>query len=414
MDNKKRWTALWISFFAMSFMFIPYVGYSIITIDLMEEFSINYTQISLIASIAAISAGLTLPFAGHYVDKYGPKKIMLVGIGILAIGQLVFAFAPSFGLLLFSRAILGVGIGLMIIAPYTMALLWFKESNSAGLGLGIMLGTDSIGILMSNYLLAIVLNAISWRMGMFWTSIVLIVLGLFVALSLKNPPIKKGEHPDNTNSLSIRDFINTLTNRNVIGATIYLIGLFSIFSLAVYWIPTILIEERGWSAELSGFISTTFALAGFLGAFLFGIYSDKLKRRKIFITVGNLSGVVIFAIVSYVYSLENYILLAALLPVSGLLGYGGASVAYTIAAESVGDKKAGLANGIVAGAGIFLGTVIIPTILGYVKDITGSYLFGFLSLALFLGIVSILSFLFLRDLKATTPINEGEIKGGKI
>lgn len=395
--KKNQWVALWIGFATMVVMFIPYIGYSVKTLDIMEELSIGYGEVSLIASVTALIGGLVIPFAGHFVDKYGPKRVIVIGLFILIVGQIVFAIAPNFYLLLLSRILIGVGVGMLIIAPYTLAILWFKSSDSTGVGIGLMLGTDGIGTVVANYLLAMVLVLFGWRNGSLVSSLVLAVMLLIVMKFLNNPP--SFEKSRSNESISFKNFFSLLKYRNVIGGTIYITGLFSTFSLAAYWIPTILIEESGWSEGVSGFVSASFALAGILGAFLFGLYSDKVKKRKIFIVIASSVISLIFIGFSYFYVNENYLLLAILLPLAGIFAYGGAPVVYALVEENVGESKAGLANGIVVGGGMIIGGLVVPVLIGNIKDITGQYSLGFLVIAIYLAVFSILCALLFKDVK---------------
>ena len=64
-SSEGQWTALWLSFFSTVAMFIPYVGYSTKTMEIMEELSMNYTMAGTLSSVTALSGGLILFIAGN-------------------------------------------------------------------------------------------------------------------------------------------------------------------------------------------------------------------------------------------------------------------------------------------------------------------------------------------------------------
>lgn len=389
-----KWAALTVSFILTAVMFVPYVGYSVGSLDIMNQFSISYTELGLLATATAITGGLVFPYAGFLADKYGSKRIILAGLMILVLGQLLFAYAPVYSILLISRIILGVGIAILLIAPYTLVIHWFSKSKSTGLGLGIMIGTDGIGTLIATYLFAYLFIMTGWRNSTVISAVLLFVLLLLSWKLLKEPQ----QDQDNTNlNFNMKNVTSVLKERNVIGGVIFLTALFSVYNLSVYWIPTILMEEVKWSEEISGFIGASFAIAGILGSFMFGYISDKLKKRKFFILVALAGMLVSFIGFSYFYITSNYLALAILLPVTGLFAYGGPAVVYSLVAESVASVKVGLANGLVLGIGMIAGGSIVPVLVGYIKDITGQYTTGFIIISLYLAAFLLLSIFLVKD-----------------
>jgi MFS family permease len=53
------------------------------------------TQLGIVNSIGMIIAGLCGPFTGWFIDRIGPKKIYLLGIGFLAVSYLTYGLAQS-------------------------------------------------------------------------------------------------------------------------------------------------------------------------------------------------------------------------------------------------------------------------------------------------------------------------------
>ena len=53
------------------------------------------TQLGIVNSIGMIIAGICAPFTGWFIDRIGPKKIYLIGIGFLAVSYLTYGLAQS-------------------------------------------------------------------------------------------------------------------------------------------------------------------------------------------------------------------------------------------------------------------------------------------------------------------------------
>ena len=53
------------------------------------------TQLGMVNSLGMIGAGILGPFTGWFIDRTGPKKIYLLGIGFLALSYFTYAMAQS-------------------------------------------------------------------------------------------------------------------------------------------------------------------------------------------------------------------------------------------------------------------------------------------------------------------------------
>jgi len=402
-SDQGKWIALLLCFIATIAIFIPYVGYSTQIVTMMADLNMTYTMVGTLASASAVAGGIVLPFAGMLVDRWGAKKITVLGLFISAVGQVAFAYVPTFDAMLLSRIFLGAGIPLLFIGPYTLALRWFDESGKTGIAMGAMLATDGIGTLIALYAYSHVLNAYGWRDGSALGAIVLVVTMLVAIFFLKEP--KHFQEPSTQPKVQsvFRDFLVALTHRNVLVAAVFLVGVWGSYAVAIYWVPTVLMEENGWSESDAGLIGALYPLVGMICAVGFGLISDRLGRRKPLMLISGIGMMLAFFGCAFALANKNYTLLAAMLPISGLFAYGGLPLAYCLAADSVGIKLAATANGIIMSVGFLLGGVVYPIVLGMVKDITGHYTDGFIAASVSLVVLNVIAVLFAREHIAAKP-----------
>lgn len=374
-----QWTMLWLSFLALITCFIPYIGYSTKLMEIMEETSINYTQAGMLASVTALVGGIILPFVGVLVEKWGAKNIIVLGLVISAIGQLLFAYMPDYSWLIFSRALTGLGVGLLFVGPYTMAIKWFEKEGKIGIAMGVMFTSDGIGTAFALYLYAIVLSSLGWRHGSALGGAFIILVLLVTIFILKEPShVLANKNKQVKHKFALKDYFNVIKNRNVIVATAFFVGEWGLYAVVAYWIPTILIEEAGWSESLAGFLTALYVLIGAIPSVIFGLMSDRMGKRKIFIVLAGLW--MTFTVAALAVALYNnaYFAAAFIMPLIGLGVYTGMPVALALAAESVESNRVGIVNGFVLGTGFLVGGFAYPTLMGYIKDLTGEYTIGFI------------------------------------
>lgn len=395
---KGQWTALLLAFLCTVTMFIPYVGYSTHLTNIMNELNLSYTMAGMLASVTALAGGIVLLFSGIMVDRWGAKNVTVLGLLICCIGQVIFSYMPSYLTLLYSRLFLGAGIAMLFVAPYSLAVRWFERSNKSGMALGIMVCTDGIGSMLTLYVYSRLLDAYGWRTGSLYGAGIVLVTIILAVIFMKEPP----HFAQNNNKIAeekvsfINDFFKVLKNINVIVAAVFMTGVWACYGISVLWVPTILIEQ-GWSTELAGFLGALLPFAGIVGSLVCGPISDRMGKRKPLLLLNGIFMTAAFFVLAFAVNINNYVLLAIMLPISGLFAYGGYPNSFALACDSVGAKSAGTANGIIFGISFIFGGLLFPLLLGYVKDVTGHYTTGFITAAVTFCVMNILFVLLAKE-----------------
>lgn len=393
----QAWLALALCFLASVVIFLPYVGYSTQISAMMTDLAMDYTMVGTLASATALAGGIVVYTAGGLFTRWGPKRICIAGLIVSAVAQVLFAYARSYESMLVVRIIQGAAIPLLFSGPYTMAMQWAEKSGRMGVFMGVMLATDGIGTVVASYLYSHVLELYGWRTGSLWGAAALLVMAVVLALVLREVPAAQSDKDAAPAKSQLEQYKAVLPVANVIVAGLFLVGVWGTYSVAIYWVPTLLIEEAGWSEASAGFAGALYPLAGVLSAVTFGLISDRLGHRKPLMLLSGFGMVLAFIAAAYFVSIGSYGLLALTLPIGGLFAYGGLPLAYCLAADVVGIELAGTATGCIMGTGLVFGGVFYPLVLGYVRDTTGLYTIGFAAAAVSLFVFNFIAVFFGRD-----------------
>src|SRR3954463_1864272 len=109
-------------------------------------------------------------------DRFGRRRMFLIGLSIFTAASAAAALAPSTGALIAARGIQGVGAA--IVTPLTLTLL--SEAfpvERRGLALGAWSGISGLGVALGPVIGGIVVDGISWH-WIFWLNV---PVGLIVA-----------------------------------------------------------------------------------------------------------------------------------------------------------------------------------------------------------------------------------------
>ena len=84
-------------------MVFPYLSIYILALGA------SATQLGLVISLGMMLAGFVSPFTGWYIDRIGPKKIYLLGIGMLAVSYLTYGLARDWTITLIAMVAYWLG-----------------------------------------------------------------------------------------------------------------------------------------------------------------------------------------------------------------------------------------------------------------------------------------------------------------
>lgn len=147
---------------------------------------------AILISVLYLCSAVMQPTMGKLSTLFGPRRVFLSGAAILLIAGIVGVTAPNFGLLLLSRALIGVGTSAAY--PTAMALVR-RRADSSGIGVpSRVLGNFSIAsqitVVFGLPLGGVLVGAFGWR-ALFAINIPLALVSLAFTLTgvAKDDPI---------------------------------------------------------------------------------------------------------------------------------------------------------------------------------------------------------------------------------
>ncbi|MBI2886127.1 MAG: MFS transporter [Chloroflexi bacterium] len=170
-------------------------GFSAYVRPLTQEFGWTRTEISGVISLSRLEGGVLSPVAGFFIDRFGPRRMMLLGVSLVAAGFMALSGAQDFlSFALVYIFILSLGSSFGTIAPIQTALAnWFIRKRSFVLGLlfaGIAMG----GLLVP--VVNLIIEQHTWRGAALVSGFVFLGVGVASALAMRHRPEDHGYLPD--------------------------------------------------------------------------------------------------------------------------------------------------------------------------------------------------------------------------
>jgi predicted MFS family arabinose efflux permease len=129
---------------------------------LNAEFDLSARDLGLLAGGYFFGFALTQIPLGTWLDRFGPKKVILSFLCVAVLGCIAFATARGFLWLLLARVLCGIGVSACLMAPLTGYRRWFEPSALMSANAW-MLMVGALGMVASTLPVQWLLEYVSWR-----------------------------------------------------------------------------------------------------------------------------------------------------------------------------------------------------------------------------------------------------------
>lgn len=246
---------------------------------LMTNMAIDTDKAGLLtSSVSLLGIFITIPL-GVVMNKLGPRKIGLLGTGMVLVGSLLGTFfTDSFPVMLVSQLVVGAGgAAISIACPYVIACLFEPAMRGKANGAYIMAGTLS-QLLMYNLVPRIVTPenvAPAWWFTNIWCVVMVVVWMLTITDEVAPPAGEAG-----AKSAGLVAQLKALGDPKVL--RFFLGGMFMMASaVAVLAMsPAYLVQAKGMDVATAASLVSGSALVGAVCSLVGGWLSDVLGTRK--------------------------------------------------------------------------------------------------------------------------------------
>jgi MFS family permease len=417
------WVIVIVAMVSLAFWFGFRTMFSVFLVALVEEFKWGRAEISGVQSVAMILYIVTAPIVGGLLDRFGPRRVIVPGIVLLAVGiGLCATIRRLLDFYVFFGVVAGIGVTFVSMVPY-MAIIphWFQRRRglasgiaSSGLGLGVVVFVPLSQALISEW---------GWRLSFMILAVATIVIllplnGLFLRYRPQekgydgpdgDPGTKEGSSAARNQSVpsrpsypgGIKDAMKTVQFWSLM--IFPMLSMIGVYVLSVHFVSFLV--GRGMDRMMA---ASAFALIGIISTpfrILWGFISDRIGREKAY-TVGLLIFCSSFYCLFQFEQTGNVWLVYLFTVIIGI-GWGVTGPMFMAsAADLFHGPIMGRVSGLLEGS-VGVGGAFGAWVGGYLFDKTGSYLWAF-GIAVIAGLLSCVFMWTAAPRRGTVPMPERE------
>jgi MFS family permease len=361
-------------------------GMGVFFVALQKDFGWSRTALSLAFSFGRVEAAMLGPIEGLLTDKFGVRKMVMAGLGLVGLGLAVLSqiqsltgFYIAFGLIFF-------GTGLAGFIPLMAAVNnWFNRRRARATALAMTGSSLGGGFLVP--VLAAAVAGVGWRTTSLTMAAIFLLIAVPIALAIRNRPEDYGQRPDGDGEqvaaapgakkvpedpgFPIKEAMRTPAFWTIgvahgLGAMVYT-------TMALHMVPAL--TDKGVPLTVAGTVAAVLSFSSAGGQVLSSILGDRFPKRALIVFGCSLQGAAML-VAAFAQSVPLFFLFAVMFGLNQMR----VPLLVAIRGEYFGRRNFASILGISQLPQNFL-TMVGPIIAGYLFDTTQSYQVAFVMLA---------------------------------
>ncbi len=384
---------------------IFYHGFTIFFLPLKRDLAVSSAAMSLIYGAARLEGGAEGPVIGYLIDRFGPRRMIILGAILAGVGLIILSFVQSFWSFFFIYIfIVSVGYNAAFFHPvYALVNSWFIRYR--GFGFAMTGVASSVGGMVLTPILAYLIFSYGWRTALVLAGLFVLAVVIPAALPARRSPEVMGLLPDGQirptsdregrveagesgSDFTVKGALKTI-NFWVLFFAIVLRVIVTV-TLTIHFVP--ILVWKGMEETACAYLVSLFALATIPMTLLYGWLGDHWNKSML-ASMGILpliSGMLILMLSSSPLSVYA-------LPIGLAATMGIAPLNWALLGDLFGRTKYATLRGII-GVGNGVGTFASPLYAGWIYDQDGSYLPVLLTFTIFhLIALSLFAILYFRS-----------------
>lgn len=334
---------------------------------LRQRLFLNPVQVSIALAVPVLLGSLGRIPLGMLTDRYGGRRVFIAVLCCSIIPTVLMGFANEYWQLL----VIGLFIGIAL-ASFSVGVGfvngWYPPQRQ-GFALGVY-GTGNVGQSLAAFGAPLAVAATGMLSWGFWTFAVLafVWLTLFALLAKDAPRSGPPRH--------FKDFVTPLREPMSWVLSLYYFLTFGGFVAMAIYLPIFLTDTFQLTPGDAGFRTAGFVLLATIMRPLGGILADRIGGRRILLAVFPFTALMAIFMACPLMSTFT----VGALGMAAAIGLGNGAV-FKLVPDHF-PRAVGTVTGLVGAAG-GLGGFFPPLVLGFIRQTTGQFTWGFILLSLF-------------------------------
>ncbi len=324
---------------------------------------LTLAQAGLLAAAPSVGVMLALIAWGAATDRWGERRMLVIGLTVTTLAMIAASFATSYGPLGVTLVVAGIGAASTNVASGRIVVGWFSKERR-GLAMGIRQSCQPLGVAVAALAIPPLVAGNVIAPSLVFGAILVGVSAVACLIAIVDPPrperVRVAGQSDNPYR---RD--NTLLRIHLV-SILLVVPQFTLSTFGLVWF----VVDLHWSALAAGIVVAVAQLLGAGGRVAVGVLSDTVGSRLRPLRWVALVGILFLLLTAASGALQWGVAAALCYVLASCISVADNGLAFTAVAEFAGPHWSGRALG-GQNTGQYLGSAIVAPAVGALIGLVG-------------------------------------------
>jgi MFS family permease len=368
-DSRRSWIIYAVGTFAYLIAVTQRTTLGVAGVMATERFDISASVLSSLAVVQLmVYAGLQIPI-GVILDRVGARWLLIVGAALMTLGQLTLAFAPSIGIAVLGRVLVGAGDATAFVCVIRLINTWFSGRQVPLLAQWFG-NVGQLGQVMSALPFAFLLHAFGWSPAFVSAAAASAVSLVLIVLVISNASARGGAESEQVGSWSdaFRELRRSIRRPGTqLGFWSHYVTQSSGVVFTLLWGYPFMVSALGYDPGLASTLIIVIVLSGMVAGPVLGVLTARypFRRSNLVLAIVAAMGVAWAAVLAWPGQPPLWLVVLLLMTLG--VGGPGSQIGFDFARTFNPRHGLGSATGFV-NVGGFLASFVMMFLIGVVLD----------------------------------------------
>jgi len=283
-----RWFAYILGSIAFMFTIFHRVNAAVLAPYIIETFNVSGSTLGFMSGIYFYVYSFSQPIVGILVDRLKPRRMLTLSVLLIALGTLIFAYAPSISFIYLGRFLIGAGCAGIFI-PTTWIINKYFDFEKRGFLLLILQFIGNLGSVLAAGPLSNLIIFLGWKGALLFIGIITIAIGILIWITVRDNNDSHTKEISNLNDSQneekkgwfsiVREVLQIPIIKYCLISTIVYASMLSFQGL---WVVPYLIDVYKLSKSSASSLATLIPTGYVIGLLLFSKLSDTIYGKYIY------------------------------------------------------------------------------------------------------------------------------------
>ncbi|QPZ40049.1 MFS transporter [Paramicrobacterium chengjingii] len=369
MNSRRSWMVFVVGVSAYVVAILQRSTLGVSGVAAVERFDITAAALSSLAVVQlVVYAAMQIPI-GLLIDRWGPRRLLIIGLILISIGQAVLAIAPDLSIAALGRVCVGIGDAGIFVSVLRLVNYWFSgpivPSLSQWTG-----NIGQFGQVLSALPFALLLNTIGWESAYLAAAALCVLMLIGVLICISDRPVDDSTGPiRRTWGSSLDILVDSLKRPGTrLGFWAHFTTQSSGTVFSLLWGFPFMVYALGISESAAAGLLLVIVFSGVVFGPILGILTARfpLRRSNLVLTIVSTMGIAWTMFLAWPGHPPMWVLIVLLVALG--IGGPGSLIGFDFARTFNHSRALGSANGIV-NVGGFLASFTMMFVIGFVLDL---------------------------------------------